>query len=772
MQSSDGPAPAPVHARFALIGCLIALACAVPAASAQAATFPAVADSYVDASAPTANFGTATTLRVDGSPVVTTYLKFDVSGLPTPSSAALRIVVSNTNVAAITVHRVANTSWGESTINASNAPAVGPIVASTGKVQAGTSYTLNVSSAVTSNGLVSLALKTVSSAAISMSSREGANPPQLLVPAPAMPSSFAVSRQGSTYVAEAATGATYSGSLKFAVESAVTDLNRAGGGTVRFGSGTFDLGASHFELNDIVGIAFEGQGIDTTTIVNNESAATDTEVFDVTRADRMAIRDMTVRSGGPARSTSDAIDFDSGNDSTVERVKVTESRGRGIVFDGKDITGGVVRRAENNVVRDCVVDGVPSDGMELLAASHNTIQGCTVTNTGGHGIQLVKGSPSASQPNKKPIGNVIAGNHVDQAGIDGINVTSADDTQITGNTILNSSDDTSGRDGIRITSSDAITCDDNSVSDNTATDNQVTKTQRYGLHIANALCHRTVVSANNFAGNLTGEILDQGTDTQVGTPAPDTEAPTTPGGVTATAASSNRIDVGWSGSTDDVGVAGYTIYRDGASIATVAADVRNYQDTSVAPKTTYSYTVDAFDAAGNRSAPSEAASATTPPATPPPPTATFTFTPVADAYVDEATPTTNRGTATTLRIDGSPLVRSYLMFDVQGLTGSPTGAVLRVFANSASSTGHEVRSSADTSWTEGGITFATAPAFGAVVGASGSFTAGQYIQVSVTPLVTGNGALTFVLTGPGATAVSYASRETTANPPQLVVTTG
>jgi acid phosphatase type 7 len=150
--------------------------------------------------------------------------------------------------------------------------------------------------------------------------------------------------------------------------------------------------------------------------------------------------------------------------------------------------------------------------------------------------------------------------------------------------------------------------------------------------------------------------------------------------------------------------------------------------------------------------------------------------PVADSYVEETAPTTNRGTATTLRIDGSPLVRAYLKFDVQGLpTGTaPTRAVLRVFANSSSTTGHEVRGLTDppdNSWTETGITFANAPALGGAVGSSGAFTSLRYIDVEVTPLVAGNGLLTLVMTGPGATAVSYASRETTANPPQLVVDT-
>jgi hypothetical protein len=46
---------------------------------------------YADAAAPTTNVGTPTTLQVDGSAEVTTYVKFAVSGLPTPSSAALRL---------------------------------------------------------------------------------------------------------------------------------------------------------------------------------------------------------------------------------------------------------------------------------------------------------------------------------------------------------------------------------------------------------------------------------------------------------------------------------------------------------------------------------------------------------------------------------------------------------------------------------------------------------------------------------------------------------
>ena len=87
--------------------------------------------------------------------------------------------------------------------------------------------------------------------------------------------------------------------------------------------------------------------------------------------------------------------------------------------------------------------------------------------------------------------------------------------QIVNNTITNSSDVVTSRDGIRISSVvSGLTCNDNIVSGNTATDNQTSKTQAYGLNIANALCNRTVVGpGNNFAGNRLGAIRDIGTGT-------------------------------------------------------------------------------------------------------------------------------------------------------------------------------------------------------------------------------------------------------------------
>jgi len=89
----------------------------------------------------------------------------------------------------------------------------------------------------------------------------------------------------------------------------------------------------------------------------------------------------------------------------------------------------------------------------------------------------------------------------------------------------------------------------------------------------------------------------------------DTTPPSVPTGLTATAVSSTQISLTWNASTDNVGVAGYNVSRGGTKIA--ASTTTNYLDSALTASTSYTYTVSAFDAAGNTSAQSTGASATT-----------------------------------------------------------------------------------------------------------------------------------------------------------------
>ncbi|WP_081686053.1 metallophosphoesterase [Candidatus Solirubrobacter pratensis] len=96
---------------------------------------------------------------------------------------------------------------------------------------------------------------------------------------------------------------------------------------------------------------------------------------------------------------------------------------------------------------------------------------------------------------------------------------------------------------------------------------------------------------------------------------PDTVAPSAPARLSATAKAPKRVNLTWAGSADNVGVAGYEIWRGApngpmAPIATAAAP--GFADTSVAAGKRYAYQVRARDAAGNVSAMSNADSVTTP----------------------------------------------------------------------------------------------------------------------------------------------------------------
>ena len=90
----------------------------------------------------------------------------------------------------------------------------------------------------------------------------------------------------------------------------------------------------------------------------------------------------------------------------------------------------------------------------------------------------------------------------------------------------------------------------------------------------------------------------------------DTTPPSVPAGVGASAGGPGAVTVSWSAATDSVGVTGYDVFRDGAKVGTATGT--SFTDTGVQPSTTYSYTVDAFDAAGNTSQPSQPATVTTP----------------------------------------------------------------------------------------------------------------------------------------------------------------
>src|SRR4030095_3273398 len=100
------------------------------------------------------------------------------------------------------------------------------------------------------------------------------------------------------------------------------------------------------------------------------------------------------------------------------------------------------------------------------------------------------------------------------------------------------------------------------------------------------------------AYNLNGTSGNSNTVGATTSAAADTAAPTVPTGLTATAVSSNQIDLSWSASTDSdgSGLAGYKVYQSGSLIGSTA--VNNYSNTGLAANVQYCYTVAAYDNAG------------------------------------------------------------------------------------------------------------------------------------------------------------------------------
>lgn len=135
------------------------------------------------------------------------------------------------------------------------------------------------------------------------------------------------------------------------------------------------------------------------------------------------------------------------------------------------------------------------------------------------------------------------------------------------------------------------------------------------LGVANSTTRATAASTTYrysvAACDVVGNCSAQSAAAVVTTPAPaDTGPPSVPGGFAAIPISQSQIDLAWAAATDNVGVAGYKVYRGGSLLAS-PGNVTSYRDAGLRSATPYSYTVQACDALGNCSAQSAVAATTT-----------------------------------------------------------------------------------------------------------------------------------------------------------------
>lgn len=181
------------------VACAAALAAAVgvvaigvpvgsTASSGTTSTILPVADSYVESSTPSTNYGSSSRLIADASPTRQALLRFDLTGVTGPlQTARLRLHVANVTDAGSssggTIARVAETAWTESGVTYANRPTGwGTTVATIGAVTRNTWVEVTVTPAVTLGGVVTLGVRSSSTDGAYYDSRQtGATAPQLVV---------------------------------------------------------------------------------------------------------------------------------------------------------------------------------------------------------------------------------------------------------------------------------------------------------------------------------------------------------------------------------------------------------------------------------------------------------------------------------------------------------------------------------------------------------------------------------------------------------------
>ena len=166
------------------------------------------------------------------------------------------------------------------------------------------------------------------------------------------------------------------------------------------------------------------------------------------------------------------------------------------------------------------------------------------------------------------------------------------------------------------------------------------------------------------AVDASGNVSNASNTVVVATPDPDTAPPSVPTSLQASGVTGQSATITWAASTDNLGVAGYRVFRNGVQVADTAG--LSYSDNGLAPSTTYQYTVAAYDFSGNVSAQSDALPVTTAAV----PVANPAFVQLAEknANSSSSTATTNAFSASTTTGD-TIIVRAWYNSNTQSVTG-------------------------------------------------------------------------------------------------------
>ena len=114
------------------------------------------------------------------------------------------------------------------------------------------------------------------------------------------------------------------------------------------------------------------------------------------------------------------------------------------------------------------------------------------------------------------------------------------------------------------------------------------------------------VTARDAAGNVSAAST---VSVNTSDPVVDTESPSVPGGIIIGEITATSIELFWTASTDNIGVSGYKVFEGGVAVTSVSDP--SAVISGLTPDTLYTFTIQAFDAAGNYSGSSAPAAAKT-----------------------------------------------------------------------------------------------------------------------------------------------------------------
>lgn len=254
------------------------------------------------------------------------------------------------------------------------------------------------------------------------------------------------------------------------INSALTAVAAAGGGTVRLRAGTYYVKTPGIAVPS--NCTLEGEGFNTViarsvgsqfpgTVHNlNNDPTTGTGDSNITIRDLMV--DGNNRNYVPPAGTQNNVTLTGCSSSLVDHIFVYDSPHAGIVLDYIEPTTPPTTTSSiytvDTTVRNCVVDTAVDIGIYLSNSRKNLVVGCVIKSTGSYGIRIIRrDSVGGAQYNE------LIGNRLESCGatntVASIMIDQADLSKVTSNRIISS-----GKNGIELQSATYLNIVDNLVS--------------------------------------------------------------------------------------------------------------------------------------------------------------------------------------------------------------------------------------------------------------------------------------------------------------------